>query len=422
MSINRILTSGVRKRGQQFILQEAHFSHLRESLLPGSSPDKTIWHTAEEDQLSSPSPLGQAEAALASRRYDDALKLFQDALEQATTSQDQPLARVQAHQGMAEAYAHRGHFAQARASYEAALAALDSTGRKDSLTQAFLLNNLALILRRTECYFESESCYVQAINSLPENGAPETRSAKALMHNNLGLLYHATGHLEEAVTMHQKALELISDGPARSTTLRAEALANRGLAAMALGRYDLAAEDLRRSVRFLAAVHCGPKRQQLHLAISSALAFLRCGRHDAAWEQAQLALEIHDLMEEEPGNDLAAIHSILGFLHVVQGKIEDAIRHYEASLSALSFVLVPDAIEMADAHFNLALIHASTESSEQSQYHLCQAAVLIDSLSGGAKERDEHFRQVFAQWFDQTRTIPLSNLPDILLLKQPNVR
>jgi tetratricopeptide (TPR) repeat protein len=128
------------------------------------------------------------------------------------------------------------------------------------------------------------------------------------------------------------------------------------------------------------------------------------------------------MLNEEPGNDLAAIHSILGFVLVSLGRLDEAINHYDACLGSLHSVLVPDALELADAHFNLALIHAAVKDHEQSDHHLREAATLMDSLSQGAKERDEHFRKVFLSWFEDCKKLEVSELPKVLLLKQLNSR
>lgn len=423
MSIQRLLTSAARKLGQTFAPHDRYqAAFARETLWSGISDARTLW---QADDAAADTPCGtlqQADAALAARQVEQALRLYRDAITELAGPSGDMRQLMQAHQGLAQTHSRRGNFNLARQCYETALGTLDRTsGDGHSQIRACLQNNLALLLRRIDQNQESERLYIEAINTLEESAAP-CPATLSMLYNNLGILYQATGHPDEALRMHQSALDFVHGESRQNTGLRAEMLSNRGLAYMAQGRHDLAAADLCTSLRMHATSSLTPTRRQLNVAICGTLSLLKCGRPTEAEEQARLALEIHDLLGEEPGNDLAAIHSILGYVLVTQKRLADAINHYEVCLHSLGAVLIPDAIELADAHFNLALVHAASNNTESSSKHLREAAALMDSLSEGAKERDAHFRQVYMTWFDEGKKLDPTELPRVLLLKQADAR
>ena len=348
-----------------------------------------------------------------SQQADETLPLFQSFLSE---GRDAKLAEVQLHYEIAESFARRGRLRLARDSYEQALKHLDAFPENEhASTRAGLLNNLALLLRRMELFDDSELFYIKAIDIL-ERKKPEPTLQIAMVYNNLGQLYQSTSHWREAAKLHQRALDLLKDSQDHAA-LRFEIYANRGKALLAEGRYKEAANDLNSALKVNMDAPGLVNRAHVGIAICQALALLKCGRWEESEASARIALDIYGQLSKAPSNDLAAIHNLLGYILVARQLLPEAIEHYRASLSALTSIMVPDAFEVADAHFNLAMVFAANGEGEESADHLGLAATLVDQLGASTRERDEHFRHVFFEWIEKGKSLKAADLSSLLLLK-----
>ncbi len=100
-----------------------------------------------------------------------------------------------------------GREAEAIGHYERAIQAGTELGNVAHSDLGTMLNNVALIYRRSERQEAAEPYYLQALALYEKQLGPEHADVAAVL-NNLGVFYTSAGRLEEAEQMHQRALAI----------------------------------------------------------------------------------------------------------------------------------------------------------------------------------------------------------------------
>jgi len=158
----------------------------------------------------------QGNVMLSQEKYQEALKLYQDAL----TVFPQ---YFRAYYNLGVVHRLLGQMEEAAASYEKALAIEPE--------DAEALNNLGVVLKGLGRLEEATACYGKALAIKPDN-------AKA--HNNLGVLLQELWQLDKAIESFEKAVQIKPE--------YADAYFNRGIALSHLGQPDKAAASYRRAL------------------------------------------------------------------------------------------------------------------------------------------------------------------------------
>ena len=91
--------------------------------------------------------------------------------------------------------------------YETAIRAGRQLGNVRHSDLGTMLNNVALIYRRSGRQKAAEPCYLDALELYEKHLGPEHPDVAAVL-NNLGVFYTGEGRLEEAEQMHQRALAI----------------------------------------------------------------------------------------------------------------------------------------------------------------------------------------------------------------------
>ena len=305
-----------------------------------------------------------------------------------------------------------GRFSEAEAVYLKALE--QNYAVADSPDFASTANNYALLLQKSGRYQESESWLVKAINNL-EAGHGEAALLPQLYHH-LGKLYFTCGKADHALAMQEKALAMrLRHGHDDSVS---DIHLTIGLAATQCGDLGKASVSFLKAADDSQAAINGRKKLEALICASSAL--MRMGHYVEAEAQALRAIDLGKLIATD-GTHESAIWNMLGFSFAQRNRIQEAIQAYRTSLQIIGRSLIPDPLDLADAHFNLASLYAMQNECEQFEHHLGRAADLIDSHSKNTEARSQHFREVFAKHFhSHPPSVTVTDLKAILLLSIPS--
>lgn len=317
---------------------------------------------------------------------------------------------------VADAAIMAGRFAEAENAYTAGLKMLEAmSGASVAESHACLANSYALLLKNFGRYQECEKWLVQAINMLEtEQGEP---GLLGHLYNHLGRLYQAYGSPQNSLPMHEKACELMSKGGSQADL--SEVLISMGFAASLCKDHEKAARSFERAVEVQSKMSLTPSRRKLETHICAASALLHVGRYNDAEKHCCQALEMRVLLGCE-GVDEASLWNMLGYSFAHRRQLTDATQAYRSALRVISESLVPDPLDLADSHFNLAALYAVQGEDERFDYHLAHAANLIDSHSNHTKMRDAHFRATFERhYIGKKPTLKARDLPEVLLLTAP---
>jgi tetratricopeptide (TPR) repeat protein len=178
----------------------------------------------------------------------------------------------------------------------------------------------------------------------------------AAAHTNLGLALAMKGQLEEAIHHYEQALRIDSENAVAHTNLGA-VLADKGRTDEAIGHYEQ-------------ALRIDPKHAPAHTNLGAVLADK--GRTDEAIGHYEQALRI------DPKS--AAAHTNLGLALATKGRQEEAIRHYEQALridpklAATQYNLGnPPHLQSANYRIVLAATHYNLGNALQVQGRLDEA-------------------------------------------------
>tara|TARA_R100001132_G_C3274429_1_gene96590 strand:- start:3730 stop:5619 length:1890 start_codon:yes stop_codon:yes gene_type:complete len=115
------------------------------------------------------------------------------------------------------------------------------------------LNNLAMLYRRTQQYFDAEPLFIQAIDIVENQNVPENDLMLASLYNNLALLYKVWDHQEKYNRIEQlylKALVIMRSHDDQSREV-ASVLSNLAAYYETKGRNQLAQKNFKLAIRLL---------------------------------------------------------------------------------------------------------------------------------------------------------------------------
>ncbi|MDD3581152.1 MAG: tetratricopeptide repeat protein [Desulfobacca sp.] len=182
------------------------------------APDFWSWRSAEPLQLIPTKTfvkeeINQALSAVEIAGWDDAvhrISLLERLLEayeetgEPTSSQPDPLVKLEIWSQLGDVYKLTGKYAKARRAYERALKIAERLDQPE--LRAKLLNKLGIVLRDLEENPQISLNYFQEyLKHAQEKGDPSGQGAAL---NNLGLIYLDMGDLEAAESLLQQALDI----------------------------------------------------------------------------------------------------------------------------------------------------------------------------------------------------------------------
>jgi tetratricopeptide (TPR) repeat protein len=197
-----------------------------------------------------------------------------------------------------------------------------------------VLDNLAVDLQQQDEFTESEKVFQEAIASIRKfNGEQSLEFAKCV--TNLGLLRYETGHFQEAVVKHQRALAIQDALPPSSVSLhdRAYVLNNLGLALGELGRSAEARAALLKAIELEkgSAMYLDPRLPKTLNDLAGVERNL--GNLDLAKQYGQEALRYAPKLR--PGDDelRAGIYTNLGMAATKERNYREAKQLYSQAAS-----------------------------------------------------------------------------------------
>ena len=256
---------------------------------------------------------------------------------------------------------------------------------------------------------------IDAVNGIEE--LSEQSLVLASLYHHLGMLYSSLGQSLEAVRMFDQTLALL---PAKTAhQQRAAAFMGRGLASSAVSDHAVAAHSFLMVNRELEAASLSPSRRKLEAKICATAALIRNNDFITAEAVCRESIEMWDIIGGE-GIRSASLWNMLGFAHARSNNLVQAILAYRTSLQVLNNSSLNCPNELADAHFNLAILYAATQRHADADLHLRHAAEVVDAEAREMQSREAHFRRVFMQHFQSEKaTIGSRELAEVLLFSQP---
>jgi tetratricopeptide (TPR) repeat protein len=137
---------------------------------------------------------------------------------------------------------------EAIASYEKAIAAAGVLGNIPHFDLGTMLNNLALIYRKTGRPKAAEPYYMQALAHYEKQLGPHHPDVAAVL-NNLGVFYANEERFDEAERVHQRALAIRSRANPKAAADIAQSNCNLAVVYHSLGEHQRAIELYRESLR-----------------------------------------------------------------------------------------------------------------------------------------------------------------------------
>jgi tetratricopeptide (TPR) repeat protein len=261
---------------------------------------------------------------------------------------------------------------------------------------------------------DAEEILVDAVNDIER--ISEASPMLAPLHHHLGMLYRAEGRLPDAIRMFDKALAILPANNAMAQ--RAAAFMGRGLTCADMGDHGQAAHSFLMVNRELESMV--PSKRKLEAKICASAALLKYQDFVAAEMVCREALELAEILGIH-GVHNATLWNMLGFAHARCQHLPEAIQAYRTALSVLNDSSLHCPEELADAHFNLALLYAATERPSDADVHLRRAADVVDTEAREMQSREAHFRRVFMLYFQRPEArITAKELHEAMLFSQPH--
>ncbi|MBA3652304.1 MAG: tetratricopeptide repeat protein [Chthoniobacterales bacterium] len=181
------------------------------------------------------------EMLLAGQQLPEALRVAETAFELARRifPENHP-SLAQSYERLGQIHGQRDKDDEAESSLRQALVAHSDLGT--------MLNNVALIYRRSERQEAAEPYYLQALTLYEKQLGPEHADVAAVL-NNLGVFYTSAGRLEEAEQMHQRALGIRRKSNPKAHSDIAQSKCNLAVVYHARGDLTRASELYQESLR-----------------------------------------------------------------------------------------------------------------------------------------------------------------------------
>ena len=184
--------------------------------------------------------------------YDEAIKLFREALAQGTTGSQKVALLIL----IGNCFFEQARFAEAEGHYKEAAAAAKEA--KDQAELATNYNNIGAIYQSKGDYDKALEYYQK---SLKIKGQIGDQAGLAAIYNNIGLIYDSKGDYDKALEYYQKSLKIteqIGDQAGLATTYN-----NIGLICKSKGDYDKALNYAQRAFSIFEQIGAKDKAKQV---------------------------------------------------------------------------------------------------------------------------------------------------------------
>ena len=172
-------------------------------------------------------------------RFNEAETLYKLALKIVDSESEEALESYRILTNLASCSYVQGKYRESESLYKRALAYFESPQLEKHPNKAIILNNLGLIYSSQECHIEAEAIYMQALEISRETFGEEHPHI-AMCWDNLATLHHQQGHYEQAESLYLKALKIRTQFFGEVHPDVAVNLNNLAFLYRELGRYDKA--------------------------------------------------------------------------------------------------------------------------------------------------------------------------------------
>lgn len=337
-----------------------------------SSPEEEAYRLALEAVLDGYKQAGTS-SDLARALIDQTLQILQ------AKQRDKGATAARLHTRLSVIEHDAGRYVEARQSGLVALELLDHGATASAPEIVEPLNNLARAERALANYAAAETYYKRAIAVLDAHG----RTANAgIVSDNLAVLYGQMGRLDEAETLHKRALQLLESTLGRDHRSAGQAAANFGAHLQERDRHDEAEPLLRRGLAIAEAQ--SPQDTVLVATIVDNLAGLmrRTSRAREARESLSRALNLfeHALPANHP--TLAKVRNNLGRLLLDLGEHAEAEIQLRRALEIGENLYGAEHVNNAVYAANLGELHAAKGQRGEARVLLRRALAMLERHHG----------------------------------------
>lgn len=280
----------------------------------------------------------------------------------------------------------RGHYDEAIAYYQKALA-IDTVAFKDEPEKAALLyNNLGAAWDAKGKYDLAIDLYQKAL-AIDSVSLGYKHPAVARDYTNLGSVWNSKGKYERAITFFQKALGIDSTTLGNKSLRVATDLNNLGLAWYYKGKYDLAIGFYQKAL-IIDSMELGKMHPEVAIVLGNlGAAWDSKEDYDRAIDFYQMALGIDSVVLGIKHPRVATDFNNLGAAWNSKEKYDQAIDFYQKALIITSATFGDRHPRVAVLYNNLGAAWNSNEKYDRA-IDFYQKALDIDSVSFGSKHPD----------------------------------
>ncbi len=317
--------------------------------------------------------LAEAKVLRQIRKYDEALKLAQEAvaLREAVYGPEHPFV-ADALFTLADIHYNRTNYVEATAVCRRVLATLEKTlGPKAPILQS-VLGNLGLALQKQGYFAEAETCYRRAL----------TFGENAIILNNLASLYHEQGQYPLAESFYQRTITLLSTNAGPDSLNLAAILNNLSSLQREQGNLSAAEVNLQRALEIFEKV-LGTNHPNVAILLNNlAENFRERGDYDRAEPLYRRALTIVEARPGENPNAVADFSNNLAWVHMGRKDYPTAEKAFRRVLTIYESTLGKQHPRYAIALGNLATALCYQRRFDEAETLFHQASgILENSLS-----------------------------------------
>jgi eukaryotic-like serine/threonine-protein kinase len=282
---------------------------------------------------------------------------------------------------LAAVYRATGSYAEAKASYEQALAIRERTLGPEHPDVATSLNNLANVHHATGSYAEAKALHERAL-AIQERALGPEHPDVARSLNNLAAVHHTTGSYAEAQALHERALAIREEALGPEHPNVAQSLNNLANVHQTTGSYAEAKVFYERALAIWEEA-LGPEHPDVASNLNNlANVHNATGSHTEAKALLERALAILEkaLGPEHP--KVATSLNNLAEVHRAMGSYAEAKALHERALVILEEALGPEHPDVAHSLDNLAEVHRATESYAEAEASFERALAIHEQALG----------------------------------------
>jgi tetratricopeptide (TPR) repeat protein len=196
---------------------------------------------------------------------------------------------------------------------------------------------------------------------------------------NFGWLLGDLGEIGRAIAYFDRAIEIVlAEDPPDEERL-VSLYNNRASSAMNRGDFDLARQDLARSLELSKRVF-GAEHQTANVLTNLGVVASKAGTPEGAEEYHLEALSIYEKVYGEASPDVARALGNIAIVYAETGRFEEAMPFFERSFEVQEAIYGPDHPNVAQALMNLGLLNLQTGDPETAVSLLQRAADIRENV------------------------------------------